>query len=84
MKNLDLKTENTILKQLLKDGEFYINYWDTDCDGCSSANFKKFTDIESLIKWIENCFEDEEGSWGWDLTDKDNLEFHEPAGYWGM
>ena len=33
MKALDLKTENTILKKLLKDGEFYINYWGTDCDG---------------------------------------------------
>ena len=84
MKALDLQTENTVLKQLLKEGEFYINYWSTDCDGCSSANWKKFTDIESLIKWVENCYEWEEGAWGWELTDKHNLEYQEPAGYWGM
>lgn len=82
--SLDLKTENKILKLLLKDGIFYINYWSTDCDGCSASSNGKFTNLEELDKWIENKDEWADGPWGWELTDKNNLEHSEPAGYWGM
>jgi hypothetical protein len=84
MKQLDLKTENEISKSLLKDGVFYINYWSTDCDGCSSGSHKSFKDLESFIQWVDGSNEDCEGSWGWELTDKFNLEEYEPRGYWGM
>jgi len=84
MKDLDLKTENEIKKLFIKDGLFYINYWSTDCDGCSASGHKRFIDLESLNKFIADCYEWEEGSWGWELTDEFHLEKSEPRGYWGM
>jgi hypothetical protein len=79
-----LEIENKILKLLLKDGIFYVNYWSTDCDGCSASNNTKFTSLEDFDKWIDNTNEWSDGTWGWELTDKNNLEYSEPAGYWGM
>lgn len=84
MKHLSLEEENKGLKQLLTNGIIYINYWSTDCDGCSSANNTSFQDIESLQKWIERSYENDEGSWGWDYATKDTLIEEAPRGYWGM
>ena len=71
-------------KQLKEYGCIYVNYWSTDCDGCSSANNTKFKSIESLEDWICAYSNDCEGSWGWEYTTPDNLVHFEPRGYWGM
>lgn len=84
MKHLSLEAENEGLKQLLKNGIIYINYWSTDCDGCSAANNTSFQDMESLEKWIKNSYENDEGAWGWDYATKDTLIEEDPRGYWGM
>ena len=76
--------EQTAIEQLNKYGLIYVNYWSTDCDGCSSANNIKFKSIESLEDWIRASGEDCEGSWGWEYTTPDNLIYEEPRGYWGM
>ena len=84
MSRLSLEKENTGLKQLLANGVIYINYWGTDCDGCSSANNTKFTNMEAFYKWLDNSHENAEGSWGWEYTTEDNLDEMAPRGYWGM
>jgi|688.fasta_scaffold03477_60 hypothetical protein len=84
MINLDSKTQKEIEKLFIKDGLFYINYWSTDCDGCSSAGWKRFIDLPSLEKFINTMHENAEGVWGWELTDEFHLEEMEPRGYWGM
>ena len=84
MKNLTEKAEAQIIKQLESAGVIYINFWSTDCDGCSSAGNTSFTSMESLLAWIDASFENAEGSWGWDLTDEKNLVSHDPVGHWGM
>jgi len=71
-------------KQLKEYGCIYVNYWSTDCDGCSSANNTSFTSVKALEDWIHASSEDCEGSWGWEYTTPDNLMCEEPRGYWGM
>ena len=74
----------TALEQLREYGAIYINYWSTDCDGCSSASNRSFTSVDSMEQWIQASGEDCEGSWGWEYTTPDNLMYEEPRGYWGM
>ena len=42
----DYKKENEMLKQLLRNGFFWINYNSTDCDGW----------IDDSIEWVEGSF----------------------------
>lgn len=71
-------------KQLKEYGCIYINYWSTDCDGCSSAGNTMFGSVKALEDWIDRSGEDCEGSWGWEYTTPGNLMYEEPCGYWGM
>jgi len=71
-------------KQLKKYGYIYVNYWSTDCDGCSSASNGKFASVKSLQDWIDDKHEWADGPWHWEYTTPDNLVYEEPRGYWGM
>ena len=83
-----LKSENEILKRLLKDSYILINYDSTDCDGCSTSKVLKFNDLESIYKSIDECAECADGSFSYSLPliRKDgtydlNEEFN--GGQWG-
>ena len=43
-----LTRENDILKQLVANGFFWINYSSTDCDGCSSERAIKYETLKQL------------------------------------
>ena len=60
--------ENEILKQLLKNGFFYVNYNSTDCDGCTSVNFWKFKSIEEYHETLNNTCEWIEGAFWYDIV----------------
>ena len=53
----NLKSENEILKRILKDGHVLINYDSTDCDGCSTSKVLKFYNLESIYNSIDNEYE---------------------------
>tara|TARA_B100000767_G_C19499242_1_gene423558 strand:+ start:243 stop:521 length:279 start_codon:yes stop_codon:yes gene_type:complete len=63
----NLKTENEILKRLLKDGTILINYDSTDCDGCSTSKVLKFNSLEEIYKSIENESEYADGSFSYSI-----------------
>lgn len=71
-------------KQLKEYGCIYVNYYSTDCDGCSSASNTKFSSVKALEDWIYESSNDCEGSWSWEYTTPDNLVNEAPRGYWGM
>ena len=50
----NLKSENEILKRLLKDSYVLVNYDSTDCDGCSTSKVLKFDDLESIYNAIDS------------------------------
>ena len=50
----NLKSENEILKRLLKDGYVLINYDSIDCDGCCTSKVLKFTNLETIYNSINN------------------------------
>ena len=58
----NLKSENEVLKRLLKDGYILVNFDCTDCDGCSAYKVLRFESLESLYKDIQKCAESAEGS----------------------
>lgn len=79
----NLAEENLILKQLLKNGFFYVNYGSTDCDGCSSENHRKFTSLDEFQKWRDNY--DVEGSfYASVVSEGEPLNEDVSGGYWGM
>lgn len=63
----NLKSENEILKRLLKDSYILINYNSTDCDGCSTSKVLKFNDLESIYKSIEDSSEWADGDFCYSL-----------------
>jgi len=64
----EYKEENEILKQLLKNGFFWINYNSTDCDGCTRTDAIKFKSIEEYHETINNMMEWQEGSFHYELA----------------
>ena len=50
----NLKSENEILKRLLKDGYILINYDSRDCDGCYTTKVFKFTNLKDIYKSINS------------------------------
>ena len=62
--------ENSILKQLLIDGFFYMNYSSRDCDGCYSENSQKFTSLEQFYIEESNCAEWADGPFSYSLAKK--------------
>ena len=63
----NLKSENEILKRLLKDSYILINYDSRDCDGCSTSKVLKFENLESIYKSIEDCAESCDGSFSYSI-----------------
>tara|TARA_R110000803_G_scaffold156454_1_gene221021 strand:- start:92 stop:346 length:255 start_codon:yes stop_codon:yes gene_type:complete len=65
---MNLKRENEILKRLLKDGFFWMNYHSRDCDGCCSYSAKKYTSLQEFYdaEGIEHVMA--EGTFGFDLA----------------
>ena len=82
-----LKAENILLKRLLKDGYFYINYDSTDCDGCSTSKVLKFLSLDEMYKEMDIAFEWADGSMSFcvPLEYKDGtlqLNEHYNGGHW--
>ena len=63
----DLKSENEILKRLLRDGHVLINYDSRDCDGCYKECVYRFNDLESIYKAIADSAECADGSFAYSL-----------------
>jgi hypothetical protein len=63
----DLKSENEILKRLLKDSYILINYDSRDCDGCSTSKVLKFESLESIYKSINECAEWADGPFSYSI-----------------
>ena len=57
----NLKSENEILKRLLKDGYILVNFNSTDCDGCRTSKVLRFESLESIYKEIDTCAECADG-----------------------
>jgi len=56
-----ISRENEMLKQLLLDGFFYMNYSSQDCDGCCSEGHQKFKSLEDFYEYEESVYESAEG-----------------------
>ena len=63
----NLKSENEILKRLIKDSYILINYDSRDCDGCYSSKVLKFDSLESIYKSIDDCSASADGSFSYSL-----------------
>jgi hypothetical protein len=71
-------------EQVAKYGCIYVNYYSTDCDGCSTAGHREFSSVDELIKWIDSNYEWADGPWSWEITTPENIqEYIAPYGYWG-
>tara|TARA_R110001606_G_C15144202_1_gene624930 strand:+ start:346 stop:621 length:276 start_codon:yes stop_codon:yes gene_type:complete len=57
-----LEKENRILKRLLRDGFFWMNFSSRDCDGCTRETAIKFTSLEEFYKAEESEAESSDGS----------------------
>jgi len=62
-----LKSENEILKRLLKDGYILINFGSIDCDGCSTSRVLRFESLESIYSDIEECSQYADGSFSYSI-----------------
>ena len=65
-----IKRENNILKQLVKNGFFWMNYSSTDCDGCSSESAIKYTSLDEFYASEENTAEWSDGSFSYILAEQ--------------
>ena len=65
---MNVKRENEILKRLLKDGFFWMNYSSTDCDGCSKYDAYKYTSLQEFYDAEESCAEWADGPFSFDLA----------------
>ena len=73
------------IQQLKESGRILVNYYSTDCDGCSTAGSGEFSNVNDLIRWIDNKYEWADGPWSWEITTPENKqEYIAPRGYWGM
>ena len=63
----NLKSENEILKRLLRDSHIFINYDSTDCDGCSTSKVLKFNNLESIYRSINESAEWNDGPFNYSL-----------------
>lgn len=64
----NLKRENEMLKRLLKDGFFWMNFSSTDCDGCCRYSAKKYTSLQEFYDLLEMAIECAEGSFTCELA----------------
>jgi hypothetical protein len=82
------REENEILKQLLKNGFFYVNYTSTDCDGCTSVSFWKFKSLKEYDETLNNTMEWQEGAFSYELVKQNSdgsydLNEESCGGQWG-
>ena len=76
MRYEQLKTE------IKTNGIVYINTWSQDCDGVEAIGHRIFTSIEEFNAWEEGQIEWAEGPFGWEITNKDNLNESYSYGGW--
>jgi hypothetical protein len=69
-----LRTENEMLKQLVKYGKIYINYDSSDCDGGHSGGSRTFNSIEEMYIWWEDEAESADGPFGWRLAEPNDIQ----------
>lgn len=63
-----LQRENEILKRLVKDGFFWMNYSSRDCDGCCSSNSYKFTSLQEFYDTEDRQAESTDGQFSYCLA----------------
>lgn len=83
-----IRRENEILKELLKQGFFYMNYQSTDCDGCSSQSHSKYESLEEFYLAEADSAEWSDGSFSYTLATrredgKYDLNEYSSGGSWG-
>lgn len=64
---MNLEKENEILKRLLKDGYFLMNFDSKDCDGCSKSTVVKFNSLKELYEEEYKCFESADGPFSFSI-----------------
>ena len=84
----DLRSENEILKRLIKDSYILINYDSRDCDGCSTSKVLKFENLESIYKSMNDCAEWADGGFSYSIPTMypdGSLDLNEEynGGQWG-
>ena len=65
---MNLERENAILKRLLKDGYFWMNYSSTDCVGCYAQRAYKMTSLDELYDAEESSAEWADGPFSYTLA----------------
>ncbi len=65
-----IKRENEILKSLLKNGFFWMNFSATDCDGCFRQTSIKFNSLEEFYDDEERTSDGAEGSFSYTLANQ--------------
>ena len=65
---MDYRKENEMLKRLLKDGFFWMNFSSRDCDGCCRETSIKFTSLEEFYKEEYACHESADGPFSFTLA----------------
>lgn len=63
-----IRRENAILKCLLKNGFFWMNYSSRDCDGCYEERAIKFTNLEEFYKKEEDDAEWADGPFSYSVA----------------
>ena len=63
-----IERENRILKILLRDGFFWMNYESRDCDGCYSYSANKYTSLEEFYEAEQSCIDGADGPFSFDLA----------------
>lgn len=63
-----IRRENKILKRILKDGFFWMNFSARDCDGCCKYSAYKYTSLKEFYDAEESCADGAEGSFSFDLA----------------
>ena len=77
-----LKRENEILKRLVKDGFFWMNYESTDCDGCSTESARKYTSLEEFYDYEKECAEAADGPFSFELAPEREDGTYDINEYW--
>ncbi len=57
-----------MLKRLLKDGFFWMNFSSRDCDGCYRYSANKYTSLQEFYAAEESCSESADGPFSFDLA----------------
>ena len=80
-----LKFENEAMKQLLANGFYCVNWYSTDCDGCSSQSHKKYESLSDFWDAVNIKIEWADGPWWFNIVPVGGeLAEEHSAGYWGM